>query len=120
VLSSPYAIPPLQDVGLKDLESPTAETILAHIYNAILSSTRISHGIAHKTLKCLIEEGYHDLGTLRKSTWEQRTEVLTKGGYTHYREKTASLMGELGELIERQYSKSKHSLSANSDEFDRP
>jgi hypothetical protein len=99
LLSSPYAVLPLSDVGLTDPESPTAETMLAHLYNAILSSTRISHRIAHKTLKFLVEEEYHNLRTLNESTWQQRTETLTRGGYTHYREKTASFMGELGEYI---------------------
>lgn len=99
LLSSPYAVPPLNDIGLKDPESPTAETMLAHLYNTILSSTRISHSIAHETLKCLVEEGYHNLKTLNKSTWQQRTEVLTRGGYTHYREKTATFLGELGDYI---------------------
>jgi hypothetical protein len=80
--------------------------MLAHLYNAILSSTRISHKIAHETLKCLIEEEYHNLETLNNSTWQQRTEVLTRGGYAHYREKTATLMGELGEYVRDELSKS--------------
>ncbi|KAF2247433.1 hypothetical protein BU26DRAFT_347982 [Trematosphaeria pertusa] len=94
---------PLSDLGLKDAEKPTAETVLAHIYNALLSSGRIGHNIAHKTLQCLIDENYHDLESLKESTWERRTEVLTDGGYTHYREKTATFLGDLAQLIEDKY-----------------
>jgi hypothetical protein len=42
---------------------------------------------------------------LHESTWEQRTEVLTEGGYTHYREKTATAFGELAKLMEDKYRK---------------
>jgi hypothetical protein len=94
---------PLSGLGLKDPESPTAETVLAHIFNALLSSGRIGHSIAHKTLQCLIDAKYHQHETLKKSSWEERTQVLTEGGYTHYREKTSTFLGELVDLIETQY-----------------
>ncbi|KIW92089.1 uncharacterized protein Z519_07073 [Cladophialophora bantiana CBS 173.52] len=81
----------------------TPETILALLLNAILSSTRVSHNIAAKTTALVIKARYHKLDVLKKSTWEERTEVLTKGGYTHYREKTATFMGQLAELVEEKY-----------------
>jgi hypothetical protein len=40
---------------------------------------------------------------LKESTWERRTEVLTEGGYTHYREKMATFLGDLVELVEGRY-----------------
>lgn len=98
-----YGHIPLADLGLKDPEKATSETVFAHIFNALLSSGRIGHDIAHKTLQCLINAQYHNLETLKKSTWEERTEILTEGGYTHYREKTATYLGELAELIEEKY-----------------
>lgn len=94
---------PLEDTGLKDATKPTAATILAHVLHALLTSTRISHQIAAKTLTKCIEAGYNDLDTLEKSSWQERTEVLTEGGYTHYREKTATELGELAELIREHY-----------------
>jgi hypothetical protein len=93
---------PLQDL-IQEAESPTAETILALLLNAMLSSARISHRIAAKTVGCVIEAGYHNLDVLMKSTWDERTVVLTDGGYTHYREKTATALGELGALLETKY-----------------
>jgi len=69
----------------------------------MLTSARINHELAYKSLQCLIEAGYHDLTTLQKSIWKERTEVLTKGGYTRYREKTATALGELAEFVRQKY-----------------
>ena len=103
---SKYGVFPLSDIGLSQPTSSTPQTILALIFQAMLTSARISHELAYKSVKCLIEAGYHDLGTLNKSTWQERTEVLTKGGYTRYREKTATALGELAELITSEYGRS--------------
>lgn len=102
-LLSTYGTLPLQNTALSDPASPTPETILAHLLNATLSSTRISHELAAKTVRTVIEAGYADLDTLEKSSWQERTEVLTEGGYTHYREKTATQLGELAELLREEY-----------------
>ncbi len=85
-----YGVVPLQDTELGGPTQATPETILALVYLAMLTSARINHELAYKSLQCLIEAGYYDLNTLQKSTWKERTEVLTKGGYTRYREKTAT------------------------------
>lgn len=98
-----YGVHPLQDTSLPKAHEPTPETVLALLYLAMLSSARISHELAYKSLQCLIEAGYQDVKTLKKSTWQERTEVLTKGGYTRYREKTATALGELADLIEKEY-----------------
>ncbi len=107
-LISKYATQlPLQHL-LKDPSSATPETILAHLLNAMLSSARISHAIAAKTVDCVLEARYHDIATLKQSSWEERTEVLTEGGYTRYREKTATALGELAALIQDKYGKLRH------------
>lgn len=102
-LLSSYGVHPLQDTSLPKANEPTPETVLALLYLAMLSSARISHELAYKSLQCLIEAGYQDVKTLKKSTWQERTEVLTKGGYTRYREKTATALGELADLIGKEY-----------------
>lgn len=94
---------PLSDSGLSEPQKSTAATVLAHILNAMLTSARISHVLAAKSVRRLIEANYHDLETLAKNTWEERTQVLTEGGYTRYREKTATALGELAELISSKY-----------------
>jgi hypothetical protein len=94
-----YGAFPLDDTALKDPRKPTPETMLAHLINAILTSTRISHQTAGRTLSTVIEAGYADLNKLEKSSWEERTEVLTEGGYTHYREKTATQLDDLAQWL---------------------
>ena len=102
-LLSRYGVLPLQDTDLPQKNEPTPETVLALLYLAMLSSARISHELAYRSLQCLIEAGYQDVETLKKSTWQERTEVLTRGGYTRYREKTATALGELADFIEKEY-----------------
>ena len=102
-LLSKYGVQPLQDTSLPKQNEATPETLLALLYLAMLSSARISHELAYKSLQCLIEANYQDVGTLKKSTWQERTEVLTKVGYTRYREKTATALGDLADFIEKEY-----------------
>lgn len=102
-LLSSYGVHPLQDTSLSKKNEPTPETVLSLLYLAMLTSARISHELAYRSLQCLIEAGYQDIETLKKSTWQERTEVLTKGGYRRYREKTATALGELAEFIEKKY-----------------
>ena len=102
-LLSKYGAHPLQDTKLPKQDEPTPETILSLLYLAMLTSARISHELAYRSVQCLIEAGYQDIETLKRSTWEERTEVLTKGGYTRYREKTATALGELAGFIEKEY-----------------
>lgn len=90
---------PLSSNGIPEPATPTAATVLAHVFNAMLTSARISHELAAKSVSCLIEAGYADIQTLKNSSWEERTEVLTKGGYTRYREKTATALGDLCEWV---------------------
>ncbi|CAI4214162.1 unnamed protein product [Parascedosporium putredinis] len=84
-----YGDKPLED--LVDEGWPEGKMVMAHILNAMLSSARISHDIARSSLKALLDAGYEDLETLHKSTWEERTEVLTKGA-------TRDLAAELKEI----------------------
>jgi len=102
-LISTYGVLPLQDLNLHDSTTSKSVRILALVLNAMLTSTRISHRIANATLKCVIEAKYHHLESLEGSTWEERTQVLTKGGYTHYREKTATALGDLAKLLRDKY-----------------
>ena len=102
-LLSSYGVHPLQNTSLPKQNESTPETVLCLLYLAMLTSARISHELAYKSLQCLIEAGYQDIEILKKSTWQERTEVLTKGGYTRYREKTATALGDLADLIGKKY-----------------
>lgn len=102
-LLSKYGVIPLQETKLADPSRPLPDTLLALVFNAMLTSARISHELAARSVSCLIDAGYQDIHTLKNSSWQERTEVLTKGGYTHYREKTATSLGELADLVLDKY-----------------
>ncbi|KAF2104484.1 hypothetical protein NA57DRAFT_70688 [Rhizodiscina lignyota] len=90
-------------IAVDKAQESTPETVLAHLLNALISSARISHTIAEETLAQCVSAGYQNIDTLEKSSWEERTDVLTKGGYTHYREKTATALGQLAEHLREKY-----------------
>lgn len=98
-----YSVLPLSDSGLVDAREPTRETILALVYMAMLTCGRISHELAYKSVKCLLEAGFQDADKLQNSPSQGRTKTLTKGGYTRYREKTATALGELADLVKNIY-----------------
>lgn len=98
-----YGTFPLSDYGLEDPHTASAPTILAHLLHAVLTSARISHNLAQRSARTCISARYPHLDILSSSTWEDRTKVLTDGGYTRYREKTATFLGELAELVQDRY-----------------
>jgi hypothetical protein len=102
-IMSKYRTLPLFDMNLLKPTKATSETVLAFVLEAMLISACISHKLAYKSVKCLFEVGYYDARTQKKSSWEKRTEVLTKGGYTSYHEKTATTLGRLAEFVLNEY-----------------
>lgn len=89
--------------GQVDESSPPSNVVMAHLLNALVASARISHTIAARTLQALLKARYHDMDVLRATSWDQRVQVFIKGGYTRYREKTATYLGDLIELMADEY-----------------
>ncbi|KAL0263049.1 hypothetical protein SLS55_002024 [Diplodia seriata] len=110
---------PFHDL-LPSPSQPTSTTILALLFHALLSSTRISHDIAAHAVRLLVGAGYADLPTLRASTWQRRTELLTDAGYTHYREKTATALGDMAALVDERYGGDASGLLRLDDDDDLP
>ncbi|OTA99465.1 hypothetical protein M426DRAFT_67789 [Hypoxylon sp. CI-4A] len=102
-LISAYGELPLSGIELSNPKKSTPDTVLALILNAMLSSSRISHMLASKTVDLVIKAGYHKIDVRKKSTWEERTEVLTEGSDRSGREKAATMMEDLAQLIEDKY-----------------
>lgn len=94
----------LSQLGVSDPTASDPKTLFTILLTGLLFSARISHSIAIATAKLLVKEGWDDVKKLKESTWERRTEVLTEGGYTHYREKTATMLGDLSQLMMEKYS----------------
>lgn len=96
-----YGEIPLKDVDTEKL--PASEVVMAHILHALVSSNRISHELSRSALETLLDSQYHDLKVLNETSWYERTEVLTKGGYARYRERMASFLGDLLTLMKHKY-----------------
>lgn len=79
------------------------ETVLAMAIDALLKSRPISHDLSQRAVSKIIEVGYHEIQTLGKSSWEERTMVLKDGGYNRYREQGATNLGDLAELVDGKY-----------------
>ncbi|KAJ6144630.1 hypothetical protein N7470_008525 [Penicillium chermesinum] len=79
------------------------EIILAMAMDAMVKSRPISHDLAQRTTNRLIEQGYHHIDVLSKSTWEERTDVLREGGYNRYREQCSTNLGSLADLVTDKY-----------------
>lgn len=94
---------PLEDIGVSDPLQACPETILAMVIDAMLKSTRISHILAQKAVKNLIDAGYNDIKKLSESTWDDRVELLAEAGYNRYREHAANNLGALIEFVNEKY-----------------
>jgi DNA-binding LacI/PurR family transcriptional regulator len=75
------------------------EIVLAMVIDAMIKAKPISHNLTQKTIKVLIEAGYHDIDTLTNTSWDDRVEVLREGGYSRYREQCATNLGELAKFV---------------------
>jgi len=107
-----YGEPPLQD--LVDEKWPASQIVMTHILNAMLSSARISHDIAKRALKYLLDAKYNDLEVLHKTTWRQRADFLSEAGYVRYNEKMATYLGDLTKLMKHKYGTSSVSVHFHS------
>ncbi|KAJ9272118.1 hypothetical protein DTO212C5_1881 [Paecilomyces variotii] len=94
---------PLKDAGVAEPLQATPETVLAMVLDAMLKSTRISHSLAQKAVNTVIEAGYHDIKKLSQTTWDDRVDVLAKGGYNRYREQASTNLGALIEFVNGKY-----------------
>ncbi|PSK60760.1 hypothetical protein B9Z65_910 [Elsinoe australis] len=82
----------------------------------MLSPGRISHQIAYKTVKCIVDAGWADVNKLKESSWEKKCDVLTDGGYAHYRERTATHLDELADLVISKYQGDLNNIIKQNDE----
>ncbi|KAL1998648.1 hypothetical protein VTN02DRAFT_5807 [Thermoascus thermophilus] len=98
-----YGALPLQGTGVREPLRPAPETLLAMVLDALLKSTRISHDLAQRAVRAVVEAGYHDVRRLRASTWDERVGVLARAGYNRYREQSATRLGDLAEWVMGEY-----------------
>lgn len=98
-----YGTLPLEGLGVDKPLKPSPEILLAIVIDSMLKSTRISHNLAQKASKAVFKAGYYDINTLSNTSWDDRVQVLSEGGYNRYRETTATKLGDLAALVNDKY-----------------
>jgi hypothetical protein len=83
--------------------SGSPDTIFAMLMDAMLKSKPMSHELTDRTLKKLVEVGYHDIQKLGNASWEERAMILKDGGYNRYREQGSTNLGRLVEFVNEKY-----------------
>ncbi|KAL4968721.1 uncharacterized protein BDV14DRAFT_166604 [Aspergillus stella-maris] len=99
-----YGRGPLEGTAIEDQAlSGSPDTILAMLMDAMLKSKPMSHELTDRTLRKLVEVGYHDIQKLGDASWEKRAMVLKDGGYNRYREQGSTNLGKLVEFVNEKY-----------------
>jgi hypothetical protein len=81
----------------------TRDGLFCLLIASLLFSARIAQHIAEKSIAIVISRTDRSAEKLRQSTWDERCEWLTEGGYTRYREKTSTALGDLVDLLDERY-----------------
>ncbi|KAJ5740185.1 hypothetical protein N7493_000057 [Penicillium malachiteum] len=87
----------------QDYLDAAPDTVLAMVLDVMVKSRPISHDLSRRALAHMIEEGYHHIDILSSTTWEERTKVLSEGGYNRYREQCATNLGTLANTVSKGY-----------------
>ncbi|MFF1398806.1 endonuclease [Streptomyces sp. NPDC058287] len=82
-------------IRLKDTPQPLYRTlVLAHLLSA-----RIRASVAVSTSRALNDAGLRNPRRMTAATWQQRVDALGRGGYRRYDERTATQLGEGGQIL---------------------
>lgn len=77
-----------------NLSKPTPSALFQLLCASILFSARINAELATESMRALKRHGWRTARGLAQSSWDERVEALTEGGYTRYRERTATMLGD--------------------------
>jgi hypothetical protein len=84
----------------RERRRPLFELLVA----SLLFSARIDATIAVEASSALRRRGWRTAQKMADSTWKQRVEALNAAGYTHYQERTSTMLGETAETLLEDYS----------------
>src|SRR5215217_6068400 len=91
----------------EELSLDVAKNTPAELYRllcaSVLMSARIGSQIAVEAARNLAKHGWRSPQKLAESTWEQRVKALDEAGYARYQERTATMLGELTDLLLERY-----------------
>jgi hypothetical protein len=87
-----------RELGIK-LDKPSPSSLFQLLIASMLFSARIDSKIAVKAFKNVKRRGWRTARSLAASSWDDRVQALNEAGYTRYQERTATMLGELADLI---------------------
>lgn len=82
-----------QELGIT-LEDGTPSALFQWLCASVLYSARTNSELATRSAKELQHAGWRTAEAMADSSWDDRTKALTEGGYTRYRERTATMLGD--------------------------
>jgi hypothetical protein len=91
-----------EELGI-DLQRNTPSPLFRWLCFALLSSARISHGIALEAARALARKRWSTARAMAAATWRQRTDTLNRAGYARYDESTSRMLGETSKLLLDEY-----------------
>ncbi|MFD1658297.1 endonuclease [Streptomyces caeni] len=86
-------------IRLKDTPQPLYRLLLM----ALLLSARIRASVVLATARALHDANLSDPHRMAGSGWQQRVDVLVRGGYRRYDERTATQLGNGAELLQKRW-----------------
>ncbi|TDP97793.1 endonuclease [Labedaea rhizosphaerae] len=113
-LLSRYGPSYAEEAGIKLTDKPGP--LYQLLVLTTLLSGRIKADIAVRTARCLFDAGWKTPAKLRDSTWQQRVDVLGRGGYKRYDESTARYLADGAELLHERYKDDLRKLAAEADQ----
>lgn len=102
-----------EEAGIKLADKPGP--LYQLLVLTVLLSGRIKADIAVRTARSLFDAGWKTPAKLRGSTWQQRVEVLGRGGYKRYDESTARYLADGAELLKSEYKDDLRRLAEDAD-----
>ncbi|MFB7996146.1 endonuclease [Streptomyces sp. NPDC056002] len=82
-------------IQLRNTPQPLYRTlVLAHLLSA-----RIGASVAVSTSRALHQAGLRNPKRMTEATWQERVDALGRGGYRRYDERTATQLGEGGQIL---------------------
>ena len=91
-----------EELGIK-LDPPTPSGLYRLLCASVLYSARIDSELAARSARSLSRRRWRTARAMAQSSWEDRVDALTEGGYTRYRERTATMLGDLSAFLLDRY-----------------
>jgi len=91
-----------EELGI-DLSHPGPSALFRWFCATLLSSTRISSGLAMRGAKALTHKGWTTPQKMVEATWEERTRTLNEAGYARYDESTSTKLETDSKLMLEKY-----------------